>query len=91
MRATNEFQTLIEETRRGQGLVTRSFASQINALGETRSSAPLDETLSMHELATELMHEMYAGEDEEQAIVPTVVVYTVDGSRGRASVALVAK
>jgi hypothetical protein len=45
----------------------------------------------MHELATELMHEMYAGEDEEQAIVPTVVVYTVDGSRGRASVALVAK
>jgi hypothetical protein len=51
----------------------------------------LDETLSMHELATERMHEMYAGEDEEQAIVPTVVVYTVDGSRGRASVALVAK
>jgi hypothetical protein len=51
----------------------------------------LDETLSMHELATELMHEMGAGEDEEQATVPTVVVYTVDGSRGRASVALVAK
>ena len=49
------------------------------------------ETLSMHELATELMHEMYAGEDEEQAIVPTVVVYTVDGSRGRANVALVPK
>ena len=82
---------LIEETRREQGLVTRPFASRIDALGETRSSAPLDETLSMHELATELMHEMYAGEDEEQAIVPTVVVYTVDGSRGRASVALVAK
>jgi hypothetical protein len=51
----------------------------------------LDETLSMHEPATELMHEMYAGEGEEQAIVPTVVVYTVDGWRGRASVALVAK
>ena len=51
----------------------------------------LDETLSIHAVVTELMHEMYAGEDEEQAIVPTVAVYTVDGSRGRASVALVAK
>ena len=45
----------------------------------------------MHELATDLMHEMYGGEDEGQAIVPTVVVYTVDGSRGGASVALVAR
>ena len=51
----------------------------------------LDETLSMHELATEQTHEIYAGEDEGQAIVPTVVVCTVDGSRGRDSVALVAK
>jgi hypothetical protein len=42
----------------------------------------LDEALSTHELATELMHEMYVGEDEEQAIVPTVVVYSVDGSLG---------
>ena len=45
----------------------------------------------MHELAAELMYEMSASEDEEQAIVPTAVVYTVDRSRGRASVALVAK
>ena len=58
---------------------------------DDESHSAVDETLSMHELATELMHEMYAGEDEEQAIVPTVVVYTVDGSRGTASVALVAK
>jgi hypothetical protein len=58
---------------------------------DDESHSAVDETLSMHELATELMHEMYAGEDEEEAIVPTVVVYTVDGSRGTASVALVAK
>ena len=58
---------------------------------DDESHSSVDETLSMHELATELMHEMYAGEDEEEAIVPTVVVYTVDGSRGTASVALVAK
>ena len=51
----------------------------------------LDKTLSMHELATELRHEMDAGEDEAEAIVPIVVAYTVDRSRGRASVALVAK
>ena len=51
----------------------------------------LDETRSMLEPATELMHEMDAGEDEAEAIVPIVVVYTVDGSRARASVALVAK
>lgn len=58
---------------------------------DDESHSAVDETLSMHELATELMHEMYAGEDEEEAIVPTVVVYTVDGSRGTASIALVAK